>query len=125
MKHTEFSSLKKILKHSHIISLQISPVLFFNLFFKDFFFDGEPFFKSLLNLLQYCFCFMFFSFSPWGKWDLNSPSSNWTHIPCSGKQSLNHWAAREVPALFYFEQWVKLIFSPSLNQHLREKQIDF
>ena len=33
-------------------------LLFFVLFFKRFFWCG-PFLKSLLNLLQYCFCFMF------------------------------------------------------------------
>ena len=27
------------------------------------------FFKSLLNLLQYCFCFMFLVFWPQGMWD--------------------------------------------------------
>ena len=33
------------------------------MFFKDFFLCG-PFLKSLLNLLQYCFCFMFWYFAP-------------------------------------------------------------
>ena len=70
--------------------------------------------NHFLSLYWICYniasALCFFSFSPWGKWDLSSPTSNWTHTPCSGKQSLNHWAAREVPALFYFEQWVRLIF---------------
>ena len=30
--------------------------------------------KSLLNLLQYCFCFVLF-FWPWGMWDLSSPTA--------------------------------------------------
>ena len=47
--------------------LCISISLFF--FFKVFFFNG-PFLKSLLNLLQYCFCFIF---CPRTMWDLNSP----------------------------------------------------
>ena len=34
------------------------------LFFKDFFFWCGLFLKSLLNLLQYCFCFMFWFFGP-------------------------------------------------------------
>ena len=31
-------------------------------FFKDFFWRGPLFYKSLVNLLQYCFCFMFWFF---------------------------------------------------------------
>ena len=37
----------KKLKHSHIISLQISPAVFYLLIFLRIYFDGEPFFKSL------------------------------------------------------------------------------
>ena len=55
------------------------------------------FFKSLLNLLQYCFCFMFWFFWPRGMWDLSSPNRDWTRTPCIGRWSLNHWTAREVP----------------------------
>ena len=33
-----------------------------NFFFLRFFFDADHFLKSLLNLLQYCFCVMFFGF---------------------------------------------------------------
>ena len=36
------------------------------------FFGCGPFLKSLLNLLQYCFCFIFWFFWPWGMWDLRS-----------------------------------------------------
>ena len=57
-----------------------------------------PFLKSLLNLLQYCFCFMFcFSFLAGGMWDLSSPTWDRTHTLCLGKRSLNHWTSREVP----------------------------
>ena len=31
-----------------------------------------------------------------GMWDLCSSIRDWTHISCSGRQSLNHWATREV-----------------------------
>ena len=31
----------------------------------------------------------------WGMWDLSSPTMDLTPTPCIGKQSLNHWAARE------------------------------
>ena len=30
-------------------------------------------------------------------WDLSSPTKDQTHIPCIGRQSLNHWTSREVP----------------------------
>ena len=58
------------------------------------------FFKSLLlNLLQYCFCVMVCFFWPGGMLDLSPPTRDWTHTTCIGRQSLNHWTAREVPAL--------------------------
>ena len=44
-----------------------------------------PFLKSLLNLLQYCFCFifggLFFFFLPRGTWDLCSPTRDRTLTP--------------------------------------------
>ena len=53
----------------------------------------------LLNLLQYCFCFMFWClFWPRGMWDHSSPTRDLTHTPCTGKRSLNHWNTREVPS---------------------------
>ena len=52
---------------------------------------------SLLNLLQYCFCFMFCFFLAEGMWDPSSSTREPTHTPCIGRQSLNHWTTREVP----------------------------
>ena len=40
------------------------------------------------------FCFGFW---PQGMWDISSPTRDQTHTPCIGRQSLNHWTAREVP----------------------------
>ena len=68
------------------------------IYLKIFFWCG-PFLKSLLNLLQYCFCFMLWFFGHWGMWDLSSPTRDWTHTPCIGRQTLNHWTAREVRSL--------------------------
>ena len=34
-----------------------------------------------------------------GIWGLSSLTKDQTHIPCVGRQSLNHWTAREVPGL--------------------------
>ena len=70
-------------------------------------FFGPPFFKkSLLNLLQYCFCFMFVClfvcFWPRGIWDLSSPNKDQTHNPFIGRRGLNHWTAREVSVPQFF-----------------------
>ena len=51
------------------------------------------FLKSLLNLLQCSFCFMFWFFSIWG---LSSPTRDQTHTPCPGTWSLNYQTTREV-----------------------------
>ena len=34
---------------------------------------------------------------PHGMWDVSSPARDQTHVPCIGKQILNHWPTREVP----------------------------
>ena len=36
-----------------------------------------------------------------GTWDLSSPTRDWTHEFCIGKQSLNHWTTREVPGSLF------------------------
>ena len=51
--------------------------------------------KFLMNLLQHCFCFMVFW--PRGMWDLGSLTRDPTHMPCTGRQSLNHWTTRKIP----------------------------
>ena len=66
------------------------------------------------------------SYSPWGRkeldvtewltlspscgmWNLISPIRNWTHTPCTGRQSLPHWTTREVPNYRYQQQyWMSL-----------------
>ena len=59
--------------------------------------------KSLLDLLQYCFCLTFFGvFLPWGMWDLSFLARDWTHAPYTGRWSLNHWTSREVPMCWIF-----------------------
>ena len=49
----------------------------------------QTIFKSLLNLLQYCFCFMLWFFGL-----LFFPDQGGTHTPCIGRQGLNPWTAR-------------------------------
>ena len=38
---------------------------------------------------------------PHGRWDLSSQTRDQTHVPCIGRQILNHWTTKEVP-LFPF-----------------------
>ena len=59
------------------------------------------FWKSLLNLSWYSFCFVFW---PCGMWDLSPLIRDRTHTPCIGRRSLNHWTAREVPLYFLKKQ---------------------
>ena len=65
------------------------------IFLRFFFFWCGPFLKLWSNLLQYCFCFVLV-FWLWSMWDLRSPTRDWTRTPYIGRQSLNHWTAREV-----------------------------
>ena len=69
---------------------------FFLYFLKDILKCG-PFLKSLLNLLQYCYCSMFLVFWPQGVWDLSSQTRDWTCAVCLGRRNRNHWTTREVP----------------------------
>ena len=41
--------------------------------------------------------FFFFFATPHGMWDLSSLNRDQVRAPCIGRQSLNHWTAREVP----------------------------
>ena len=74
-------------------------------FLRFFFFDVDHFLKSLLNLLQYCFCFMFWFFWPGGTCNLSSQTKDRTH-PHSlcWKWSLNHWTREGLSA--WFQWWL-------------------
>ena len=101
----------------------ISPPLFgcmtilFNLFFFLRFFNVDHFFfKSSLSLLQHGFYFMFWLFGHGACGILAPRPEIETSTPCTGRQSLNHWTAREVPWLYGFRQvathlWATHIFS--------------
>ena len=92
---------------SSIYPVALSPQSFF------FFWHG-PFLKSLLNLLQYCFCFMCWQvfFWPGSMWDLSSPTRDQTCTPCIERWSLNHWTTREIPKsiVFYLKLFGALEF---------------
>ena len=71
-------------------------------FLKRFVFPCGPFLKSLLNLLQYCFCFMvcfcgvfFFFFLATRHEGSYFPDRGWTHTPCIGRKHLNLLTARK------------------------------
>ena len=55
-----------------------------------------------------CCCFLCFFFLlvfwPWGMWDLSSPTRDRTRIPCTGRRSLNHWTARELPRCIFLKE---------------------
>ena len=76
--------------------------------------------KALLNLLQYCFCFMFqfwvffFSFFCCEACGILAPWAGIKPIPlCVGRRSLNHWTTEEVPD----SQFSRSVMSNSLWPH--------
>ena len=52
--------------------------------------------------------------TPHGMRDLSSPTRDRTRTPSTGRQSLNHWTAREVPGLFSIAHffWMIPVSSP-------------
>ena len=63
------------------------------------------FLQSLLNVLQYCFFFMFWF---WACEILAPQPRIKPPALCTGRQSLNHWTAREVPTQKYFLNFIGL-----------------
>ena len=45
-------------------------------------------------------------------WDLSSQTRDWTHIPFVGRQILNHWTTRELPAM-YLNSFLPALLQPS------------
>ena len=66
-------------------------------FFLKSLFSLEADSKVLSELVAILLLFHVLFFWLWGMWDLGSLTRDWTHIPCTGRRSLNHWAIREVP----------------------------
>ena len=66
-------------------------------FFKNFFFETNLCFKSLLNFLTIMLLLLCWCFLPQGMWDLSFLTKDRT--PSTGRQSLNSWTIREVPRL--------------------------
>ena len=55
------------------------------------FYFCRPFVKSSLNLLKYCFSFLFCFFWPQGICNLKLPNQGLNCTGCTGRPSLNHW----------------------------------
>ena len=62
-------------------------------------------FKVFIEFAAILLLFYVLGFWLQGMWDLSFPTRDRTHNPCIGRQSLNHWTAREVPA------WLLLLCS--------------
>ena len=98
--------------HSHFLT-SLSRALYPYLpalspFFR--FFWRGPFLKSLLNLLRYCFCFLFWFFGHEACGILVPQPGIKPAPPALEVQSPNHWTAREVPfPPFIFLAWTDFI----------------
>ena len=54
-------------------------------------------FKVFIEFVTILFLSSVLAFRPWGRWHLSSPTRDRTHPPSTGRWSLDHWTAREVP----------------------------
>ena len=52
-------------------------------------------FKIFIEFVAILLLFYVLIFWPQGMWDISAWTRDQTHIPCIGRQSLTHWAARE------------------------------
>ena len=51
-------------------------------------------------------------------WDHGSPTRGGTHVPCIGRQILNHWSTREVPQLLFSSEFLILAVLPGVKWYL-------
>lgn len=111
-------------KWASSINAGVSPVhaLYFYFIFKKIYFFNVDRSKSLLNLSQYYFCFMFLW--PWGMWDLCSWTRDWTCTLVLEGWSLNKWTVRKVSSiLFGVGQSTCMATETAKWQLLKEMQI--
>ena len=80
-----------------------TPFILWRLFF---FFDVDHF-KVFIEFVMTLFYIL--GFWSWVIWDLSFPTGGWICTPCTGRQSFNHWTAREVPETPFM---YPLLFSP-------------
>ena len=60
-------------------------------------------FKVFIEFVTILLLFHVLVFWPRGMWDLSSLTRDWTCTPSAGRQSLNHWTAREIPCFVNFD----------------------
>ena len=109
---------KVLLIHSYIhmfisrmVNISFSLTLFFffsfqltsngkHFFFFFFFFSfccvGSLLWRMGTRVHRPCSCGMW-AYLPHGMWDVSFLTRDQTHVPCIGRQILNHWSTREVP----------------------------
>ena len=61
--------------------------------------------------------FYVFFFWQWGMWDLSAPIRDWTHTPCTGRQSPNPWVTGGVPLFCIFNRIVAFLLLSQLEPH--------
>ena len=66
---------------------------------------------ALISIYWNKFFFFKFLTAPHGMWDLSSPNRDQTCAPCIGRQSFNHWTAREVSNTLH---WIITLLSSPL-----------
>ena len=59
-------------------------------------------FKVFIEFVTILLLFYVLVLWPRGMWDLSSLTRDWTRTPCIGRQSPNHWTAREVPIFYIY-----------------------
>ena len=79
-------------------------------------------FKACIEFVTILLLFYVLVFWPGGMSVLSSLTRDRTHIPCIGRQSLNHWTTREVSALLFFFSFKYLFISaaPGLSYSMRD-----
>ena len=83
------------------------------LFFKIFLFLMWTIFKVLTEFVTTMLLFLVLVFWLWGMWDLSFLTRDWTHTPCTGRQSLNHGTTGEIPIKIPF-------YSCGINRSMAE-----
>ena len=87
------------------------------------FFKSLSLFSIFIAFVTILLLFYVLVFWLQGMWDLSSPIRDAIHTPCIGRQSLNHWTAREVPGPYtltwsYYCKWTALLPSKGQPFHL-------
>ena len=49
-----------------------------------------------------------------GMWDLSSPTRDWNHTPCIGRQNVNLWTTKEVPCILFHKEIPQLQVTASV-----------